>query len=146
MEGSRSSWAPVMCWPASAQRGGAGVRRGVGEGLNRTRWANEGLVGLAELVRLPAEPAWAVRAGGVRHRGEPDADTRPLATDRVAITSDGLQRAGADAFRQALCAAVQERPGVAWAVVNAPLRRLRRAAWSVLRLSTQRTVPGCPSG
>jgi len=81
-------------------------------------------VGLVDLVRGPARAVSQVArvvSTAVGDSAEPD---RPLATDRVSVTVPGVERPDAEALRQELCAAVGDLPGVSWAVVNAPLRRL----------------------
>jgi cation-transporting ATPase I len=47
-----------------------------------------------------------------------------VAGTRVSLTVPGLDRPDDERRRRDLCAAVQELPGVEWAVVNAPLHRL----------------------
>jgi cation-transporting P-type ATPase I len=86
---------------------------------------------LTELVGLPGrmvrQTVRAVTAAGAGEFGTAGHEARAagrLATDRVAVTVEGIERADADDLRKALCTAVADLPGVSWTVVNAPLRRL----------------------
>ncbi|WP_213450445.1 HAD-IC family P-type ATPase [Rhizomonospora bruguierae] len=80
---------------------------------------------MAALVRGPARAVLGLAHVASDSTGRKERPTgTPPTDDRLSIDVAGVDRPDAAEFRHELCAAVQALPGVCWAVVNAPTRRL----------------------